>query len=395
MFAYLIEVHAGAFPAWFAPVQVAVAPVGSEASAGGGFHAFACRRLVVCGTPGGGGGGRIARVAHRGAVQRKIPYVAVIGAQEAADGSVSLRLREAGALSGVLPIGSAIAALSDVCGAPINRRPVPVRQSRCAVLPDHRDARPRGRLLVHAVLLGTCHCSLVACGVIAGPRSHPGAGHRRRARHQVPRRRRRCVRLRPDRRAGRREQGHAADATGSASSTASPASTPPRSATPSSCILRRPAQLDRPPATGGCAGPGPANGSTTPSTSPLPATRDVLCGNGYDRYTSCRNGNTVVVNVARWARGIPGYGADLTAYRQYVVNHETGHRLGRGHELCPGPGPPGACDAAADPRPARLRRQPVADRRRPALCRALRPVQRSDSRGFAINARARPRLSRR
>ncbi|UWZ59352.1 DUF3152 domain-containing protein [Dactylosporangium aurantiacum] len=71
-----------------------------------------------------------------------------------------------------------------------------------------------------------------------------------------------------------------------------------------------------------------------------PATRDVLCGNGYDRYTSCRNGNTVVVNVARWARGVPGYNGDLAAYRQYVVNHETGHRLGRGHELCPGPGRP-------------------------------------------------------
>lgn len=69
-----------------------------------------------------------------------------------------------------------------------------------------------------------------------------------------------------------------------------------------------------------------------------PATRDVLCGNGYDRYTSCRNGNSVVVNVARWARGIPGY--ELSAYRAYVVNHETGHRLGRGHELCPGPGRP-------------------------------------------------------
>lgn len=71
-----------------------------------------------------------------------------------------------------------------------------------------------------------------------------------------------------------------------------------------------------------------------------PATRDTLCGGGYDRYTSCRNGNSVVVNVARWARGIPGYGADLTAYRAYVVNHETGHRLGRGHELCPAPGSP-------------------------------------------------------
>jgi hypothetical protein len=71
-----------------------------------------------------------------------------------------------------------------------------------------------------------------------------------------------------------------------------------------------------------------------------PATRDKLCGNGYDRYTSCRNGNSVIVNVARWAHGVPDYGADLATYRQYVINHETGHRLGRGHELCPGPGRP-------------------------------------------------------
>lgn len=71
-----------------------------------------------------------------------------------------------------------------------------------------------------------------------------------------------------------------------------------------------------------------------------PATRDRLCGGGYDRYTSCRNGNSVVINVARWARGVPDYGADLGTYRQYVINHETGHRLYHGHELCPGPGRP-------------------------------------------------------
>lgn len=71
-----------------------------------------------------------------------------------------------------------------------------------------------------------------------------------------------------------------------------------------------------------------------------PATRDELCADGYDRYTSCRNGGSVVVNVARWAHGVPHYGAPLAVYRQYVINHEVGHRLGHGHELCPGPGQP-------------------------------------------------------
>ncbi|MEU4196513.1 DUF3152 domain-containing protein [Kribbella sp. NPDC026611] len=71
-----------------------------------------------------------------------------------------------------------------------------------------------------------------------------------------------------------------------------------------------------------------------------PQTRDVICGAAPDRYTSCRIGDRVVLNVARWTHGVPGYGAPLTAYRQYMVNHETGHRLGRGHELCPGPGQP-------------------------------------------------------
>jgi hypothetical protein len=71
-----------------------------------------------------------------------------------------------------------------------------------------------------------------------------------------------------------------------------------------------------------------------------PATRDRLCGDGYDRYTSCRNGNSVVLNVARWVHGVPAYGDDLAGYRDYMINHETGHRLYNGHELCPGPGQP-------------------------------------------------------
>jgi hypothetical protein len=59
-----------------------------------------------------------------------------------------------------------------------------------------------------------------------------------------------------------------------------------------------------------------------------------------DGYTSCRNGDRVVINVARWATGAKAFDASLATYRQYVVNHEVGHRLGKDHELCPGPGKP-------------------------------------------------------
>jgi hypothetical protein len=71
-----------------------------------------------------------------------------------------------------------------------------------------------------------------------------------------------------------------------------------------------------------------------------PATRDWLCQDGVDRYTSCRHDNNVVLNVARWTRGVPNYGAPLATYRLYMITHEVGHRLDHKHELCPGPGQP-------------------------------------------------------
>ncbi|MFK4083190.1 DUF3152 domain-containing protein [Kribbella sp. NPDC020789] len=71
-----------------------------------------------------------------------------------------------------------------------------------------------------------------------------------------------------------------------------------------------------------------------------PETRDTYCGFAPDRYTSCRIGERVVLNIARWVHGVPNYGASLTAYRQYMINHETGHRLGYAHQLCPGAGQP-------------------------------------------------------
>ncbi|MEV7332257.1 DUF3152 domain-containing protein [Micromonospora sp. NPDC093244] len=69
-----------------------------------------------------------------------------------------------------------------------------------------------------------------------------------------------------------------------------------------------------------------------------PGTRDTLCQDVPDGYTSCRNGDRVVLNVARWVKAVPGYRANLATYRQYMVNHEVGHRLGLGHERCPGRG---------------------------------------------------------
>lgn len=53
---------------------------------------------------------------------------------------------------------------------------------------------------------------------------------------------------------------------------------------------------------------------------------------------SCRNGSRVIFTSYRWAVGHQDYGDDLLGYRQYLVNHEVGHFLGKGHVGCPGAG---------------------------------------------------------
>ncbi len=58
-------------------------------------------------------------------------------------------------------------------------------------------------------------------------------------------------------------------------------------------------------------------------------------------YTSCQVSGRVVINLDRWRESVPDYvdsGASLETYRQYVINHEVGHVLGRPHESCPGKG---------------------------------------------------------
>jgi hypothetical protein len=55
---------------------------------------------------------------------------------------------------------------------------------------------------------------------------------------------------------------------------------------------------------------------------------------------SCRVGRHVIINQDRWQRGSPHFPADLLTYRRMLIDHETGHWLGRGHAYCPGPGAP-------------------------------------------------------
>ncbi|MEV4638393.1 DUF3152 domain-containing protein [Actinoplanes sp. NPDC049548] len=60
-------------------------------------------------------------------------------------------------------------------------------------------------------------------------------------------------------------------------------------------------------------------------------------------YTSCRTTGRAIINLDRWRLSAAPYLAarvPLAVYRQYVVNHEVGHELGRQHEGCPKRGGP-------------------------------------------------------
>jgi len=74
-----------------------------------------------------------------------------------------------------------------------------------------------------------------------------------------------------------------------------------------------------------------------------PETVDRICGAaGLDTggEVNCDVGDRVIVNVKRWNTGSPHFPGPLADYRALIINHEVGHRLGHGHEDCPGPGWP-------------------------------------------------------
>lgn len=76
-----------------------------------------------------------------------------------------------------------------------------------------------------------------------------------------------------------------------------------------------------------------------------PGTTGVWCAkSGLDTTVdnvSCDSASTerVMINAFRWARGAETYGPKaMHAYRQMLINHEVGHRLGHNHVNCGTPG---------------------------------------------------------
>jgi threonyl-tRNA synthetase len=107
----LIEQHAGALPAWLAPVQVVVAPISEEGQSD--YAAFVAKTLQKQGV-------RVLSDLRNEKITRKIrehsmqkvPYILVVGDKEKANGSVSVRARGNVDL-GVMPLDDFAAKLAD------------------------------------------------------------------------------------------------------------------------------------------------------------------------------------------------------------------------------------------------------------------------------------------
>ena len=58
------------------------------------------------------------------------------------------------------------------------------------------------------------------------------------------------------------------------------------------------------------------------------------------RYYSCGSVREIVLNSDRWFKGSDYWPGTVAAYRQMLVNHETGHALGQRHRTCTRNGSP-------------------------------------------------------
>ncbi len=111
--AHLIEQHQGAFPAWLAPTQLVILPISDAEIPNAASLARRCAglglRARIEGPDRGSLGARIRDA-------RLVPYQAVIGAREAADGRVALRLRDGRRLD-PRPVDDALGRIGALVGA--------------------------------------------------------------------------------------------------------------------------------------------------------------------------------------------------------------------------------------------------------------------------------------
>nr|WP_237536137.1 DUF3152 domain-containing protein [Streptomyces sp. SID3343] len=65
-----------------------------------------------------------------------------------------------------------------------------------------------------------------------------------------------------------------------------------------------------------------------------------ITGDTSESNVSCDAAGTkwVMINAWRWGQGSTAYGDDMLGYRQMLINHEVGHRIGHNHQLDCGPG---------------------------------------------------------
>ncbi|MGW0331653.1 threonine--tRNA ligase [Streptomyces sp. NPDC003011] len=111
--AHLVEQHGGAFPAWLAPVQLAVLPVARAQQERA--HELA-RRAVARGLRAEVRGPDEGSLGARTRAARLVPYQAVIGEREADGGLAAVRLRD-GRRPGALPVAELLGRIGARVGA--------------------------------------------------------------------------------------------------------------------------------------------------------------------------------------------------------------------------------------------------------------------------------------